>query len=125
MIRPTEEAEIRAEEWLPEDDTAREYEELAEMEALGTPETEPWELMPAGEALARLEDELALAGELEASPDWALRLAEKETTEDRVTRQFEGIDLDEIDALAHFHGDAESRALPDDEIQRETEALVS
>ena len=124
MIRPTEEAEFRAEEWMPEDDTAREYEELAEMEALGGPAVEPWELVPAGEALTRLEDDLALVAELEAPADWAIRLAEKETTADRVTRQFEGMEVDELDALAHFREEAESRALPDDEIQRESEALV-
>jgi hypothetical protein len=125
MIRPTEEAEIRAEEWLPEDDAAREYEELAEMEALGASEAEPWSVASAAEALSDLEGELELVGELEARPDWALRLAEKETTEDRVTRRFEGIDLDEIDALAHYRDEAESRALPDDEIQRESEAIAT
>ena len=125
MIRPTEEAEIRAEEWLPEDDTAREYEELAEMEALGGPAVEPWALVPAGEALARIEDDLALFAELEAPAEFALRLAERETTEDRVTREFEGMEVDELDALAHYREEAESRALPDDEIQRETEGLLA
>jgi len=123
MLRPTEEAELRAEVW-PEDDTAREYEELAEMEALGAPEAEPWAVTAAADAFAEVEGDLELVAELEARPDWSLRLAEAETTADRASRRFEGVDMDEIDALAHFREEAESRALPDDEIQRESEALL-
>jgi hypothetical protein len=122
MIRPTEEAEIRAEE-LSDDDTGREYAELADMEALGTlvPETEPWKVTAAGEALAAVAGDIGLLAELEVGDDWPLRLAEAETTEDRVSRRFEGMDVDVIDALAHYGEEADSRSAPDDDIQRATE----
>lgn len=125
MIRPTEEAEFRAEEW-PDDDTAREFAELAEREQLGTlaPEAEPWKVAEAGEALAAAAADLGLLAELEARDDWPLRLAEAETTADRVSRNFEGIDVDALDTLAHYREEAESRAAPDDDIQRASEGSV-
>ncbi len=109
---------------LGDDDVAREYEELSEMEDLDAlaPRTggEGALLETAGE-LALVRDELEELAELE---DYAsTRLAEAETTADRVTRAYEGIDVDELDALAHWDGEAESRTAPDDEIAREIEQL--
>lgn len=125
MIRPTEESEQRAQEW-PDDDTGREYVELADLEALdgvepGAPE--PWVVVEAGEALALAAANLDLLAELEASDEGPLRMAECETTADRLARRFEGMDVDVVDALAHWAEDAESRAVPDDEIVRTTETL--
>jgi hypothetical protein len=125
MVRPTEEAEFRAEEW-PDDDTAREYAELAEMETLGMPseETDPSRVAEAREALEEVPEELDLLAELEARESWPLRLAEAETTADRVTRSLEGIDADDAHALAYRRKEAASRALPDDDIARATETSV-
>ena len=109
---------------LGDDDVAREYEELSEMEDLDAraPRTggEGALLETAGE-LALVRDELEELAELE---DYAsTRSAEAETTADRVTRAYEGIDVDELDALAHWDGEAESRTAPDDEIAREVELI--
>jgi len=110
---------------LGDDDTAREYEELSEMEDLDAlaPRTggEGALLETLGE-LAHVRDELEELAELEDRESFeATHQAELESTEDRVTRGFEGIELeelDELDALAHWTGDAESRELPDDAIAR-------
>jgi hypothetical protein len=107
---------------LADDDVAREYEELSEMEDLGAlaPASggEGALLQVAGE-LALVRDELEELAALEDREAFdPLRLAEAEATEDRAARRYEGMDVDELDALAHYDGEAESRALPDDEIER-------
>ncbi len=110
-----------------DDDVAREYEELSEMEDLGAvaPSTggEGALLEVAGE-LAFVRDELEELAALDGGGDFAsTRMAEAETTEDRVARRYEGMDVDAIDALAHWDEEAESREAPDDEIERSTELM--
>ena len=110
-----------------DDDVAREYEELSEMEDLGAvaPSTggEGALLEVAGE-LALVRDELEELAAIEDRGDYAsTRIAEGETTEDRVARRFEGMEVDELDALAHWDEEAESRASPDDEIERSAEMM--
>ena len=105
-----------------DDDVAREYEELSEMEDLDalTPPTggEGALLEVAGE-LALVRDELEELAAIEDRGDFAsTHLAESETTEDRVARGFEGMDLDDLDALARWDLEAGSRPAPDDEIER-------
>jgi chaperonin cofactor prefoldin len=112
---------------LGDDDVAREYEELSEMEDLDAlaPRTggEGALLETVGE-LALVRDELEELAELENREDFAsTRMAEAESTEDRVARRYEGLDVDELDALAHWDEEAESRAAPDDDIGREVEQL--
>lgn len=113
---------------LADDDVAREYEELAEMEDLDAlaPRTggEGALLEVAGE-LALVRDELEELATLEDREQAyaATHGAEAETTEDRVARRYEGMDVDELDALAHWDGEAESRALPDDAIGRAGELI--
>ena len=128
MIRPIEEPnplDLALE--IGEDDTAREYEELSEMEDLDAlaPKTggEGALLEVAGE-LALVRDELEELATLVGGADFAsTHIAEGETTEDRVARRYEGMDVDELDALAHYDEGAESRALPDDEIERGAQAM--
>ncbi len=128
MIRPIEEpTAIDPELELADDEVAREYEELSEMEDLGAlpPRTggEGALLETAGE-LALVRDELEELAELEDRADYAsTRMAEAEPTEDRVARRYEGMDVDELDALAHWDEEAESRAVPDDEIERSAELM--
>jgi hypothetical protein len=111
---------------LSDDDVAREYEELSEMEDLDAlaPATggEGAPLEVVGE-LALVRDELEELATLEGRVDASSRMAEAETTQDRVARNFEGIDVDELDALAHYDEEAESRAMPDDEIERGAEMM--
>ncbi len=107
---------------LGDDDIAREYEELSEMEDLDAlaPRTggEGALLETAGE-LALVRDELEELADLEDRESYeATHQAEQETTEDRVARSFEGFELDELDALAHWADEAESREMPDDAIAR-------
>ncbi len=109
-----------------DDEVAREYEELSDVEDLGAlmPTTggEGALLEVAGE-LALVRDELEELAELEARDFGSTRIAEGETTEDRVARRYEGMDVDDLDALAHWDEEAESRELPDDEIERGVEAM--
>lgn len=126
MIRPAmDEPEALEARW-PDDDLGREYEERTELEDLGTLEPAtggegaPLET-PA--ALARAAADLEALADLEAVDRYSTRLAEAETTADRVARRFEGMDVDQIDALAHFDEGAESRELPDDELGRVAELL--
>ncbi len=109
-----------------DDEVAREYEELSDVEDLGAlmPKTggEGALLEVAGE-LALVRDELEELAELEARDFGSTRIAEGETTEDRVARRYEGMDVDDLDALAHWDEEAESRELPDDEIERGVEAM--
>lgn len=109
---------------LPDDEVAREYEELSELEDLDAmPRTgdEGAPLEPA-RALARTRDELEELAALDDEGFAAVRIAEGERHEDRAARRYEGMDVDELDALAHWDEDAESRAVPDDEIGRGLEA---
>jgi hypothetical protein len=112
---------------LGDDDVAREYEELAEMEDLDAVARatggEGALLEVAGE-LALVRDELEELATLEGNGEFAsARMAEAETTEDRVARRYEGMDVDELDALAHYDEEAESRSVPDDEIERGAELM--
>lgn len=125
MLPTTEPIDLAAE--LGDDDVAREYEELSEMEDLDAraPRTggEGALLETAGE-LALVRDELEELADLEdREPYEATHQAEQETTEDRVTRGFEGMELDDLDALAHWADEAESREVPDDAIARAGEWL--
>ncbi len=112
---------------LADDDTGREYEELSEMEDLDArsgPEADEGALLEVAGELALVRDELEELAELEDRGTFeSVRSAEAETTADRVTRRYEGMDVDDLDALAHWDEDAESRALPDDEIAREAELI--
>ncbi len=112
---------------LADDDTARESEELSEMEELGAPSwaaADEGSLLQVAGELALVRDELEELAALEDRGTFeSVRSAEAETTADRVTRRYEGMDVDELDALAHWDEEAESRALPDDEIAREAELL--
>ncbi len=108
-----------------DDEVAREYEELSDMEdldALARHDDEGSLLEVEGE-LAFVRDELEELAALEARDFPSTRTAEAETTEDRVARRYEGMDVDELDALAHWDEEAESREVPDDEIGREAEAI--
>jgi hypothetical protein len=109
-----------------DDDVAREYEELSDVEDLGglAPRTggEGSLLETAGE-LALVRDELEELAALDEREYASTRIAESETTEDRVARRFEGMDVDELDALAHWDEEAESREAPDDEIDRSAELM--
>ncbi len=110
-----------------DDDMAREYEELSEMEDLGVaaPRTggEGALLEVPGE-LALVRDELEELAALEARGDYAsTRMAEAETTLDRVARRYEGMDLDDLDALARWDEEAGSRRAPDDDIDRSVESM--
>ena len=110
-----------------DDDVAREYEELSDMEDLGAlapRAADEGALLEVAGELALVRDELEELAALEDRGDFAsTRIAESETTEDRVARRFEGMDVDELDALAHWDEEAESRAAPDDEIDRSAEAM--
>ncbi len=108
-----------------DDEIAREYEELSDVEdldVLATPREEGSLLEVEGE-LALVRDELEELAALEERDFASTRIAESETTDDRVARRYEGMDVDELDALAHWDEEAESRELPDDEIEREAEAI--
>jgi hypothetical protein len=102
-----------------DDDVAREYEALSEVEELAPmPQTggEGALLEVPGE-LALVRDELEELAAIEDPGDFAsTRMAEAETTADRVARRFEGIDVDELAALAHSDE-------PDDEIERSVEMM--
>ncbi len=109
-----------------DDDLAREYEELSEMEDLGAvaPRSgDEGSLLEVAGELALVRDELEELAALEARAFPSTRMAEAETTEDRVARRYEGMDVDELDALAHWDEEAESREAPDDEIDRSAEAM--
>ncbi len=127
MIRPIEEPtmlDVALEH--ADDDMAREYEELSEMEdleALAPPTGGEGALLEVAGELAFVRDELEELAELEARDFASTRIAEGETTEDRVARRYEGMDVDELDALAHWDEGAESREVPDDEIERGAEAI--
>ncbi len=109
-----------------DDDVAREYEELSEMEDLGPlapPTGGEGSLLEVAGELALVRDELEELAALEDRDYASTRMAESETTEDRVARRYEGMDVDELDALAHWDEEAESRAAPDDEIERSAEMM--
>lgn len=124
MIRPAmDEPEALEAQW-PDDDLAREYEELAQLEELDTlTGGEGAALRVTPRALARAAKDLEAAAGLQALERYSTRLAEAETTDDRVARRYEGMDVDELDALAHWDEEAESRAFPDDDLGREAELL--
>ncbi len=127
MTRPIEEPsplEVALE--LADDDVAREYEELSEMEeldALAPPTGGEGALLEVAGELALVRDELEELAALEERDFASTRIAEGETTEDRVARRYEGMDVDDLDALAHWDEEAESRELPDDDIEREAEMM--
>jgi hypothetical protein len=108
---------------LGDDDVAREYEELSEMEdldALAPGTGGEGALLETVNELALVRDELqelATLEDLEVAYA-ATHGAEAESTDDRVARRYEGLDVGELDALAHWADDAESRELPDDAIER-------
>ncbi len=110
---------------LGDDDVAREYEELSEMEALGAapPTGGEGALLEVAGELALVRDELEERAALDERDFASTRIAEGETTEDRVARRYEGLEVDDLDALAHWDEDAESRTLPDDDLEREAEAM--
>ncbi len=112
---------------LADDDTAREYEELSEMEDLGAPSgpiADEGSLLEVAGELAFVRDELEELAALEDRGTFeSVHMAEADTTADRAARRYEGMDVDELDALAHWDEEAESRALPDDEIEREAELI--
>ncbi|HET8541777.1 MAG TPA: hypothetical protein VFL83_18000 [Anaeromyxobacter sp.] len=123
MTRPIEaptDLELAVE--LADDEVAREYEELSQVEdldALERPTGGEGALLEVAGELAFVRDELEELAALEDRGDFAsTHIAEGETTEDRIARRFEGMDVDDLDALAHWDEDAESRAVPDDEIAR-------
>ena len=106
---------------LADDDVAREYEELSDMEdlvALAPPGGGEGALLEVAGELALVRDELEELATLEDRELAATHVAEHETTEDRVARRYEGMDVDALDALAHWDGEAESRASPDDDVDR-------
>ncbi len=110
---------------LGDDDVAREYEELSEMEdldALSPRSGGEGGLLEAADELALVRDELSELAELKDRETFAAtHSAELDSTADRVARGFEGIELDELDeldALAHWVDEAESREMPDDAIAR-------
>jgi hypothetical protein len=108
-----------------DDDVAREYEALSEVEELAPQQTggEGALLEVPGE-LALVRDELEELAAIEDRGDFASeRMAEAETTADRVARRYEGMDVDELDALAHWDEEAVSRETPDDEIERSVELM--
>jgi hypothetical protein len=127
MIRPGIDEPEALEAGWPDDDVAREYEDLAELEDLDAlaPATggEGASVLVEVGALARAADELEAAARLWERGESATRLAEAETTADRVARDFEGMEVEELDALAHWDEEAESRGVPDDEIGRELELI--
>ena len=110
---------------LADDDIAREYEELSDMEDLGAlapPSGGEGALLEAAGELALVRDELEELAQLEDREAFAATHdAELETTADRVARRFEGAELDDLDALAHWRDDARSRELPDDAIDSAAE----
>jgi len=121
MIRPIEAPAPAVEEWA-DDDTGREFVELAELEELD-PEASPaerWSVAAAAEVLLDPVKELDLLAELEAGGEWPLRLAEAERTEDRVTRRLEGLEGGVFDALAPYR-EPEG---PDDDLAREAESIA-
>jgi hypothetical protein len=109
------------EEWA-DDDTAREFVELAELEELDPRATpaERWSVAAACEVLLDPARRLDLLAELEAGGEWPLRLAEAEETEDRVARSLEGLERGAFDALAPYRA-AEG---PDDDTGREAEGIA-
>ncbi len=114
---------------LGEDDIAREYEELSDMEDLGPlpPEADEGALLETAGELALVRDELEELADLEDREESyaATHGAELESTEDRVTRNYEGIELDDLGALARFADEAESSELPeDDAIERAGEWIA-
>ncbi len=127
MIRPIEEpTAIDPELELADDEVAREYEELSDMEdldALAPRAGDEGSLLEAAGELALVRDELEELAALEERDFASTRIAESETTEDRVARRYEGMDVDDLDALAHWDEEAESRELPDDDIEREAEMM--
>lgn len=110
-----------------DDDVAREYEELSEMEdpgALAPPTGGEGSLLEVAGELALVRDELEELAALEDRGDFAsTHLAEAETTDDRVGRRLEGMDLDDLGALARWDEEAGSLASPDDDIERGAEPM--
>jgi hypothetical protein len=128
MIRSIEPSDaLDLEAAIADDDTGREYEELSQMEDLGAlagPIADEGSLLAVAGELALVRDELEELAALEGRGTFeSVRSAEAETTADRVARRYEGMDVDALDALAHWDEEAESRALPDDEIARGAELM--
>ncbi len=129
MNRPIEEitAAEPDREAHPDDEVGREYEELSEMEdldALGAPAADEGALLEVAGELALVRDELEELATLEDREAYAAtHLAESETTEDRVTRSFEGMELDELETLAHWDEEPETRDWPEDFVEHAGEYL--
>lgn len=126
MSPPTEAFETLAPE-LSDDEVAREYEELSELEELdagAAPTGGEGALLEVAGELAHVRDDLEELAALEGrgEPDAAPAFA-VETAGERAARSYEGMDVDELDALAHWAEEAEARALPDDEVERGADLL--
>src|SRR5512138_911935 len=113
MIRSIESSDaLDLDAALADDDTGRVYEELSELEdvdALAGPAADEGALLEVAGELAFVRDELEELATLEARGTFeSVRSAEADTTADRVARRYEGMDVDDLDALAHWDEEAES-----------------
>jgi hypothetical protein len=110
---------------LASDDIAREYEALSDMQDLGAvvPGSGEGSLLEVAGELALVRDELEELALLEGREGFPAAPGATARSPHELAARYDGLDVDALDALAHWDEEAESRALPDDLVERAGEYL--